>query len=491
MIRVIYFLILITVSAQAQSVKERGGGNSLVCFSSSEAAEKVKARIEDRVLPEIENSLVSIQILDLAEAQSPRGATGEILSVVPSRVGENPDDYVARIAKRFDGNIPQFAKFIRDGQKRFRKLAIQRSQKPISPINDIGITRIDVDSKCVIMTMMEQRIQNGFEVMWIDQWLLDHVKHSATSRGVAFLHEYIYAEARAQLKHSTSEATREAVGLSIFQNADLSVFEIQKQLHTLGFINTTNERQFANEKELEQFVLDQKILSEGLSSSEPLTMAHKQVEEIIRQWAVTINHAVNESELANSYRNKISELYQQAFRIDLMNDKILSPVLGACRVTGTEASAPLSLEPIDMAACSYLLLSQGGRALFTNGNHLRSLDRFEQQRLKIYLDMSSDLTELGNQFAKNESAHFKTRFRPLLQKISGVSPEAIEKALDQIIQSVKLSAYARPATYLPEEKDGALFYRGPVAYIVSISKRAETILRLSEYNLLQHPLPNF
>ncbi|MGZ3688975.1 MAG: hypothetical protein ACXVBW_11775, partial [Bdellovibrionota bacterium] len=100
----------------------------------------------------------------------------------------------------------------------------------ISDANEVGY----IDSQnCVVATMAAQFNSGGDYFLNIDERLFNHPKHSALSKAVLLLHEYLYSQARIA-GQGDSRNTRILVGRLITRNS-LTVGSLIRELMDLGF----------------------------------------------------------------------------------------------------------------------------------------------------------------------------------------------------------------------------------------------------------------
>jgi hypothetical protein len=103
--------------------------------------------------------------------------------------------------------------------------------KKIDDGKDYGLT----DDKCVVAQLAAQvNLTGPYSDLYIDRRLYWHPKHSALSRAVLGLHEFVYRKAR-QLGQTDSHNTRVLVSFLITKNLGHSVPTLIGQLISLGF----------------------------------------------------------------------------------------------------------------------------------------------------------------------------------------------------------------------------------------------------------------
>jgi hypothetical protein len=193
-----------------------GGGNALVCFDDVATAQKVHA-LNDLIPDELISKIKSVEMWDLVSAKAKRGVEGVTPELIDALPGEEPRHFALRVAARFRFGLPAIENLIIGSDIWFAKGGIRDAERGIPKINDINSVEA-IDPKCVHATMAVQRergvfdgklesVDLGAELMkghtiappelWIDHRLFDHPAHSAQSRGVLYLHEFLYLWARA------------------------------------------------------------------------------------------------------------------------------------------------------------------------------------------------------------------------------------------------------------------------------------------------------
>lgn len=189
---VIVFLLITSFAFAGGS--DRGGGNALVCFSNPAITKQIRdphhsqyGIIADSVLDQID----SIEMLDLYQAKLSNQSHG-----IPKPIVELPEsssiegwDYAVLLSDRIANFVPAlYFKILQSRTLLARN--IHFSSNGVAKIDDTNLL-FDFDREnCVIATMAAQDPQN--EALFIDQRLFNHPRHSLQSRGVMWLHEWIY-----------------------------------------------------------------------------------------------------------------------------------------------------------------------------------------------------------------------------------------------------------------------------------------------------------
>jgi hypothetical protein len=144
---------------------------------------------------------------------------------------------VNRIAKRFEYYVPFITGMITEGRYAFPPKSVRHSPHGLKKIDDAKVLGL-LDDKCVAVQLAAQvNLDGSFSNLYLDDRLYKHPKHSALSRGVLALHEFVYRKAR-QLGQTDSHNTRKLVGFLIKKNLGHSVPVLIAHLTSLGFATT-------------------------------------------------------------------------------------------------------------------------------------------------------------------------------------------------------------------------------------------------------------
>jgi hypothetical protein len=201
---------------------DRGGGNTLVCFSNPAAAART---ITNKFVSDDDLSLVnSVKSLDLVEAE----LTG--YSVAQAKPNESVQAYINRVIQQRILTTPYIgynAWFLLKGLDtatfRYRNLPIKR-------VADESIA-VDLEkSDCAIVTIASQITMGSATFVDIDNRLYLHPKHSLQSQAALLMHEAIYSFFRRRAQDSSSARTRFIVASLLNSNEqNKSASEIQFQ----------------------------------------------------------------------------------------------------------------------------------------------------------------------------------------------------------------------------------------------------------------------
>jgi hypothetical protein len=231
-----------------------GGGNARVCFDSEATKQLVLA--QGRIPDEVANSsskVKLVEMLDLEEARKPTGDEGVSPKIIDAKSGEKPRDYAIRIISRFREVMPNFYQILNYGQEMLRSKDLVWEEHGFdSQIYDYSTTGAPGDF-CVRSTIIKQGNHQGAYKWYIDKRLFLNPAHSPTSRGVAFLHEFVYYYNLTISKQVTSDKTRQLVGLAI-SGEKQNIFD--SNIHYKNLLRKTDSNVVvANDKELAKLLL--------------------------------------------------------------------------------------------------------------------------------------------------------------------------------------------------------------------------------------------
>jgi hypothetical protein len=217
-----------------------GGGEGIICFDNASIPEEIRkngGELLDKYVDKDGNDHITmIKSADLYEAEEKAGwdspSLPEIIDV--ESPNESPLSYTERIAKRFEHYVPYVADMIRAGNRAFPRKAVRHKEHGLKKIDDARNFGL-LDDKCVAVQLAVQvNLSGDYSDLYLDSRLYWHPKHSALSRGVLALHEFVYRKAR-QLGQTDSHNTRKLVGYLIKKNLDHSVPVLIGHLESLGF----------------------------------------------------------------------------------------------------------------------------------------------------------------------------------------------------------------------------------------------------------------
>lgn len=200
--------LLSTLAAHAGG-SDRGGGNAVVCFNMSIHAADIlnpSNPLRGFVLEKHLDKIESITTYDLVGLKGP---------VTQTFKGESPQAYTKKIANRYRQWFPGLAKWIEENSMMFYDENTEEKASPLYRVydeNDAGPVNPEY---CVISTMAVQADIGAETYLTLDSRLFGHAKHSALSRNVLYLHEYLYRSLRTDLHDESSVRTRALVQLLV------------------------------------------------------------------------------------------------------------------------------------------------------------------------------------------------------------------------------------------------------------------------------------
>lgn len=220
-----------------------GGGNAVVCFDDPSIPAQIRntqnpffGELLDSFIPHV----TSIEAYDLAQAKLPRGWAKQSPVLFEPLANEAPNDYVERLAQRFEKAIPALAKFLRNGKERFQDANVIAEPHGLTKVNDIGEVG-NIDSvNCVVATLAAQYNTGDKFSVHYDSRLFTSDRHSSFSQNVLVSHEYLYSEARLN-GQSTSRNTRDLLGLMITLSPNTTVQQLVDAAYDLGFLGSKRE----------------------------------------------------------------------------------------------------------------------------------------------------------------------------------------------------------------------------------------------------------
>lgn len=212
-----------------------GGGNGLVCFSSKDVADAVKAN-KYIVKNEHLKSIESIEVYDLYEAKKRRGLSSDKPEIIEIGESEEFYDYFDRLSKRFKNHNDLMAELVNMAKSLVPDSNIIFNNAAVKNQNDLGNVTLPQD-KCLIITMAAQ--VNYFEhyQVHIDERLFFHPRHSKQSQATLVLHELFYAIGRKHFKHSDSGSTRSLLRYLISYHSSVTEGSVSRALVDLNFSN--------------------------------------------------------------------------------------------------------------------------------------------------------------------------------------------------------------------------------------------------------------
>jgi len=203
------------------------GGNAIVCFDDPQIVKDLKQSKKNgdgwlkdeyvKVDPKTGKSHVtSVEILDLLQAKLPQDVENpQPTEVVEMKQGESLRSYVDRIENRFASVLP----FIKDVIEKSRATFTEVKPAPngLTPIDDVGKEEFFDTDLCVRVTIIGQYQNKQKRYLRYDPRLFNHPMHSALSKAVSLLHEYIY-RFTASTGAKNAKSARSLVGVLIRKN---------------------------------------------------------------------------------------------------------------------------------------------------------------------------------------------------------------------------------------------------------------------------------
>lgn len=263
-------LVLLSLTSRAEVDRKGNGGNALVCFSQKSIVKRlVEMRPSERRISKSDrDKITKIVALDLIQARS---QVDEFFSPIPlmKYQGESPVEFAQAILDRIQDNFPGLRTKIDSFLNLFSDTITSYSDENTNGIRQIfdfgGLDfLVDADS-CIVVTIIWHYKGNGKTIhLVVDEELFLHEKHSNYSRGIFYVHEWLYAFAKSlELEgYSTSEPVRDLIAellredltpLSLYQalRASKIMVNVPLTLEYLGlneFENNYNQIESAYEK---------------------------------------------------------------------------------------------------------------------------------------------------------------------------------------------------------------------------------------------------
>lgn len=204
---------------------DRGGGNSIVCFKSSETVAKIAKRpgaYQGLVTNEDVSQITSVISYDISSLNS----------VYPSKAGESAEDYINRLVARYRPWFPELAQLVMEQTAKFSGELIDYRKGPLYRVmdeNDVGPRQAP---NCVIATTATQEPLGSSIQITFDDRIFNHPKNSLESRHALFLHEVLYRYFRKTFKDQSSKRTR-ALVMILMKAEQRSMVSLRKQLATI------------------------------------------------------------------------------------------------------------------------------------------------------------------------------------------------------------------------------------------------------------------
>jgi hypothetical protein len=214
--------------------KEGGGGGSVVCFDSPEVLAQVNAQ-KGALTNEQVARIESIETYDLAQARiwKPFGTAKSSLFL--PKEGETEAQYFERLARRFDLTVPLVSDLVRQASENLRKAAMMTSWEGGVVQRDDANPSVKWDeTRCALITTAYQYSQGDRLMVAVDSRLLEHPKNTQASRYFLYLHEGLYAIARARGQWD-SRSTRDLISQITQAEIPLTAGELKDFVVGLGF----------------------------------------------------------------------------------------------------------------------------------------------------------------------------------------------------------------------------------------------------------------
>ncbi|MEE3080329.1 MAG: hypothetical protein VX341_13400 [Bdellovibrionota bacterium] len=218
-----------------------GGGNGVVCFKDLDVSHSQELRdlLAEKHAP-IPNKFLrmisSIETFDYYTAKLARGFDGELPQIMKIKDEETIEEYVDRVSKRFENNVSVISNIIDNTKYFLRPHNIRFHQSPIIQKKDMNALGLLDEERCMFTTLAVQRSDNDYIELHIDARLFNLGAHSRQSRATLYLHEIIYLHARRVLEATDSYATRKLVEEMISKYEEQTAFRISRTLRRLGFV---------------------------------------------------------------------------------------------------------------------------------------------------------------------------------------------------------------------------------------------------------------
>jgi hypothetical protein len=251
-----------------------GGGNAKVCFDSREIVSNMRfdhlhggGYIKNSDISHI----VSVELLDLHKAKLPTlSPDGDVMNptIVEALPGETQKQYEGRILKRL--SLVPSVRLLLDQSKALVK-EVKGVPNGLAPIDDVNSGEMINADNCVRSTIIAQYDELGKTHVLFDSriFALPLEVFPASSRAMAFWHEYFYALKRIEAKEMSSDSTQTFVGTLVKEGVTVQAIVSA----TEDFIRNTS----FNGKAAETFVdaLD-KDLRESLVKDKVVTFPKRQ-----------------------------------------------------------------------------------------------------------------------------------------------------------------------------------------------------------------------
>jgi len=243
----LFFALIVLTSlncipqAKANSEREGGGGNAVVCFNQTRIGTGERSfyivqeiKKNNNIIPDdLLKYIDSIEMYDLYDAKRSRGLDPSKPEIITINEDENYFEYFERLGSRFEKTNSRMQWILNKSKKLLPESNFVLNDYAVKYQNDLGNVTLPSE-RCLIITMAAQVNDGDYFEAHIDKRLFFHPKHTKQSQATLILHEMIYAYARKN-NHKNSRATRNLVRFFIAYHKTINEMIVSKAINSLGF----------------------------------------------------------------------------------------------------------------------------------------------------------------------------------------------------------------------------------------------------------------